>query len=221
MRTLACPGFLLSGSSLPPAQCEPGATRECAIQQDRRSSLALFLLPELVLILDTHGDFQRLVEIHVRRAEVHHDFSVRCRPSRCFGLVGESEAEEAICHVGQGSIPLLSEALEFPQDVVLYRERSPHECIITSDLVTSGHHLSSNLRGTDRRPGASEKPNAARWFAWPPRDLAAALNQPQTPHMSIAVFPATSRRPHILSDRNGSRTVRTRSSCSFLEALDP
>ena len=30
---LAWPGSFLSGSSLPPAQCEPSATRKCAIQQ--------------------------------------------------------------------------------------------------------------------------------------------------------------------------------------------
>lgn len=175
MRILACPGFLLSGSSLLPDQCERGATRECAIQEDRRSSLALFLLPELVLILDSRGDFQRFVEIHVRRAEVHHDFPVRGRLSRCFGFVGKSEAEEAICHVRQGSIPLLSETLDFPQDVVIYCERSPHGCIITSDLVASGHHLSSNLRGTDcglARPRSRRRPVGSLGL---PRDLAAAL----------------------------------------------
>ena len=33
MRILAWPGSFLSGSSLPPAQCEPDATNECAKQQ--------------------------------------------------------------------------------------------------------------------------------------------------------------------------------------------
>ena len=35
---LACPGSFLSGGNLPPAQCEPGATREGAIQHCLRGS---------------------------------------------------------------------------------------------------------------------------------------------------------------------------------------
>ena len=37
MRILASPGSFLSGSSPPPAQCEPGATRQCAIQHQGRT----------------------------------------------------------------------------------------------------------------------------------------------------------------------------------------